>query len=62
MRKKQSPFDAAERKGKEAANAGLTRDACPYRDRRTYKGTVTFSRAFRRAWMKGWKSAQNSFE
>lgn len=29
------------------------RDECPYSDARTYRGSVTWSRAYRRAWQDG---------
>lgn len=48
-------LQGAERKGREAREAGKPRTACPYGDWRTpHHGHVTFSRAFRTAWFKGW--------
>jgi len=45
----------AYRRGALAARAGLVgRDACPYRDRRTYRGAVTWSRSFITAWLDGY--------
>lgn len=44
---------AAFKKGHDAAVAGMSRDACPYKDHRTTRGAVTFSRAYRKAWLKG---------
>ena len=46
-------LDSAERKGRRAAREGKTEDACPYKDRRTDRGAVTWSRSFIRAWLKG---------
>lgn len=51
MRK--SPFLAAFRKGVEACETGLRRRP-PYRDKRNARGRVTFSRAFRNAWFRGY--------
>jgi len=44
----------AYRKGRKARAEGLTLDDCPYRDKRKVDGRVTFSRAFRKAWVYGW--------
>ena len=41
-----SPFHTAKQKGREAALAGLPRDACPY-----------WSRAFQLAWLEGYDQA-----
>lgn len=46
-------YAGAYRKGKKAAKDGLTIDANPYDDHRTYRGSVTFARAFIRAWNNG---------
>lgn len=35
----------------------LTGNECPYPDKRTYRGSVTFSRSFRIAWFDGWEDA-----
>jgi ribosome modulation factor len=48
---------AAERRGYEAALAGQPRTSNPYPDHRTARGSVTFSRAFRRAWFAGYDAA-----
>jgi hypothetical protein len=48
-------LDAARRKGAIAASEGKSIEANPYSDARTYRGSVTFSRAFWRAWREGWK-------
>ena len=45
-----------EEKGRQAALAGAGPEACPYPDHRTYHGAVTFSRAWRRAWQKGYNA------
>jgi hypothetical protein len=47
----------AERKGAAARAAGVPRDRNPYPDWRKDDGRLTFSRAFRRAWWKGWDAA-----
>lgn len=47
----------AERRGAEARAAGAARSANPYPDWRTNTGRLTFSRAFRRAWFRGWDAA-----
>jgi ribosome modulation factor len=52
-----NPTDAAERKGREAALAGLPESACPYQDKRQDSGRLTFSRAWRNAWLTGYRSA-----
>ncbi len=41
------------RKGREAYAAGLPESACPYADRRQSTGRLTFSRAWRNAWLQG---------
>ena len=52
------PFLRAYKKGIMAGAAGLSRELCPYDDRRdSYKNSVTFSRAFRNAWFAGWDAA-----
>lgn len=55
-RKRRSPFDAAEEKGRQAARDGLPITACPYLDKRKPCGRLTFSRAFRCAWQQGFQS------
>ena len=52
--------DAAKQKGREAARAGKREWDCPYPDYRTDRGGVTFSRAFRRAWLKGFREVAGS--
>lgn len=44
------------RKGAHAAFSGV---ACPYPDHRTGRGSITFSRSFRRAWFRGLAKAQH---
>lgn len=44
----------AQNKGMAAGLAGKPTTACPYGDVRTNRGHVTWSRAFRRAWLQGW--------
>jgi len=48
-------LDGAERKGREARDRGDPRHACPYNDYRKDCGRLTFSRAFRNAWLRGWE-------
>ncbi|WP_363928370.1 Rmf/CrpP family protein [Thiobacillus sp.] len=50
---RRSPLEGARRKGADAANAGLPASACPYRDKRTLSGRLSWSRAFRNAWLQG---------
>lgn len=51
-----SALDGAERKGREAALRGEPLSACPYEDKRTRRGAITYSRCFIRAWTKGHRS------
>jgi len=46
-------FIRAYKKGLLAGSCGLSKRDNPYPDKRTKKGRVTFSRAFRRFWEKG---------
>lgn len=39
-----------------AAASGLFDDACPYKDRRTGRGSITFARAYIRRWRAGWRA------
>lgn len=51
-------FEAAKRKGREAAERGEPRTACPYPDiRQNYHNGRTFSRAFQRYWHEGYDAA-----
>lgn len=50
---RKSPFDAAKLKGVEAAYAGLSVSACPYKDKTTATGGRSWSRSFINAWMDG---------
>lgn len=43
----------AYRKGQKAREEGKCLSDCPYIDKRTSDGSVTFSRAFIRAWKEG---------
>jgi ribosome modulation factor len=56
-RPKLDSFEVAEQKGNAAFAAGLAESACPYHDHRTIRGGVTFARAYRRAWIKGYRRA-----
>ena len=49
---------SAYRKGMQAHAGGQPITACPYGDQRTGRGAVTFSRAFIKAWGRGWKDAE----
>ena len=51
-------LNAAYHKGAYAATQGLSSEYCPYTDKRTQRGCVTFSRAFMRAWMAGYQDAR----
>lgn len=51
-------LEGAFRKGSLAYQAGLSLDACPYRDKRAPSGKLTWSRAFRTAWADGWRAAE----
>ena len=46
-------------KGYDARFDGTRSSANPYPDRRTDRGAVTWSRAFRRAWLAGWQAAHD---
>lgn len=48
-------FEAARRKGLVAALNGQPESDNPYGDERTNRGSVTFARAFWRAWREGWR-------
>ncbi len=54
-------IQGAYRKGWDAAMSGQLQAACPYRDYRTSRGRITFSRVFRRAWVEGYRDAQAVF-
>ncbi len=49
-------LDSARAKGAAARRAGEPKTANPYGDARTHSGSVTFARAFWRAWADGWHS------
>ena len=51
-------FQSAYDKGAAVARDGKPRKVNPYEDHRTYRGAVTFSRAFFRAWDAGWLSVR----
>ena len=52
----------AYRKGHEAAIAGRPETACPYVDKRTLSGRLTWSRSFERAWIDGYRAARTPKE
>jgi len=51
-------YDGAYRKGIKAFQDGLKESDCPYDDTRTHRGAVTFSRAFIKAWLTGYRAAK----
>lgn len=54
-------FKAAYEKGKKAAREGKSETDCPYSDKRTSGGQVTFSRAFRKRWLEGFREELQFF-
>ena len=50
-------LQAAFRKGQAARENGRSIFSVPYADLRTRRGAVTWSRAFRGAWLDGWMDA-----
>lgn len=53
-------FRTAYRKGALAARTGAKRTACPYPDHRQDSGRLTFSRAFRKEWHRGYDHEQRA--
>ena len=53
-----SPLFTAQQAGCKAWDAGKTLDDCPYSDKRTSRGGVTYARAYRNAWVRGWRSRE----
>ena len=51
-------FTAAREKGRKAGAEGKPKSACPYGDHRTHRGAITWSRAFQRAWVEGWRAGR----
>jgi len=49
------PFLSAFMKGRQARLDGKPASDNPYDDKRTYRGSVTFSRAWWRSWKEGWE-------
>lgn len=47
-------FQAAYEEGARAALAGESRRSCPYEDKSTGRGSVTFSRSLRKYWFQGY--------
>jgi ribosome modulation factor len=45
-------------KGHAAALAGQSESDCPYRDHRTWRGSVTYARVWRNHWFKGFRAGQ----
>ncbi len=60
--KRVDQLETVEGFGAAAFRDGVSRDDCPYEDRRNDKNRVTFSRAFRNAWFKGWDDAKAAAE
>lgn len=59
---KRTPLQGAEHRGFIAAMDGRTMADCPYKDTRKPDGRLTWSRAFRSAWIDGFRRAQKSIE
>ena len=53
---RKDPLKTAWEKGLKAAREEKSENDCPYKDRRTYRGAVTWSRSFIRAWLLGFRS------
>lgn len=53
-------LDSARAKGSAAQAAGQPVTSNPYGDARTDRGSVTFARAFHRAWRDGWETAEKA--
>ncbi len=53
---------AAMEKGRQARRSGLSEYSNPYPDLRTERGSITFSRAFRRFWVEGWREENAAIE
>jgi len=52
-------FRWARRRGFNDQSRGVGRDECPYGDRRTARGLITWSRAFGNAWRDGWDEGKD---
>ncbi len=52
---RRTSFDAAEEKGRQAARDNQPLDSCPYEDKRKPSGKLSWSRAYRNAWVHGWQ-------
>jgi ribosome modulation factor len=55
-------FRRAYWRGREDQQAGKTIEDCPYHDIRGNAGHVTFSRAYRNAWISGFSEAEIPYE
>lgn len=51
-------LEAARAKGARACREGKSIEDNPYGDSRTYRGSVTFARAFWRAWRNGFQTEE----
>lgn len=52
----------AHNNGKAAFEAGEPKAACPYKDKRKKDGRLTWSRAYRNAWLEGWELGESIFK
>jgi ribosome modulation factor len=57
-----SALDRAVEKGRAAFHTGIPIDECPYPDHRNEYGRITWSRAFRIAWIDGWEEERSATE
>lgn len=55
-----TPLQAAEDKGRQAWARGEPESACPYQDTRKGDGRLTWARAFRNAWVQGYRAAKGA--
>ena len=55
IRTRNRAFRAAYERGRQAGNAGMPAEANPYPDHRADSGCITWSRAFRKYWRRGWE-------
>jgi ribosome modulation factor len=55
-------FERAEIKGRDAYLNGESERDCPYEDKRTGQGKLTFSMGFINAWLRGFRRASRRLE
>jgi len=53
------PFRHVYEIGRLAGQAGRSISSCPYEDKKTVRGHVTFARGFLRAWKDGWLAGRD---